>query len=71
MIVMYKKVAMQPTDKFASLDAPKEPQSPSPKTIMSVPIPSPSCAAKSKLDQIMSHYGLTEDDLINHKLPPN
>ena len=37
---------------------------------MSVPIPSPSCAAKSKPDQITSHYGLTEDDLINHKLPP-
>ena len=37
---------------------------------MSVPIPSPSCAAKSKPDQITSHYGLTEDDLINQKLPP-
>ena len=35
-----------------------------PKTIMSVQYHR-SCAAKSKLDQITSHYGLTEDDLIN------
>lgn len=61
-----KFASLDDSKKFASLDAPKAPQSPSPKTIMSVPIPS----EKSKLDQITSHYGLTEDDLINHKLPP-
>ncbi|MGC6366836.1 MAG: hypothetical protein ACON35_02415 [Candidatus Marinamargulisbacteria bacterium] len=85
MIVLNKVIAMQSADdSFWRLDqseAKNVPNSPSPPTVMDVPVSKPIITAHYGLTEndsvmhgstpiITTHYGLTENDLINHNLPP-